>query len=619
MAGFCILCAVFAVSSLAVGMPFSDVGQQEGVEQREAPRMEREGSLRAMRMRRKTSGGVDSARFKSYMDLHRLEEAAEMVSIHQLRRPEMIVEYCACLALYVCLGVIYYRLACGWSFINSFYFIAICLTTVGYGDVLPQSSSCRGSKLFTGFYALVGVFLLGIALGIVQNKLADSSAEIAKQANEKAEELAKQANKTAEEIAKRANKTAEKVAKRTSKITGTVSPSAAPASALPASSPASASACDASTQSSAELKMSNTQDEYSNLVRGIVRSFMITAFILLFGTVAFHLLEDLSFSNAFYLSCITASTVGFGDFSPQTPKGRLFCIAYVLVGAATIANVLQSIASVPVARHQHALERKVLNQFGNTLDKKELVALTHQGAHPNVCTKSEFTLGMLVKLNKLQRSDINDCVALFDKFDLTGDGLLSEADIVNDDDAEIGGGRRESRPEAAVLAGGIRSSGRHSEKVAPEELGLEHASRLRKRSASVTAFDVHSACVGRYTIGSTEIVTCCRGGALFRIVMTCLSALRYKEFHSAERLLVLAFRSANERGKDKQLASHDACAQAELKLEDTINTLAASVAELKHAARSKRAIQTDDDDGNATATVANDDDAVQPLSSPCET
>ena len=100
--------------------------------------------------------------------------------------------------------------------------------------------------------------------------------------------------------------------------------------------------------------------------------------------------------------------------------------------------------------------------------------------------------------------------------------------------------------------------------------------------------------------------------------MTCLSALRYKEFHSAERLLVLAFRSANERGKDEHLASHDACVQAELKLEDTINALAASVADLRHAARSKReGIQIDDNDGNAAAAVANDDAALQPLSSHC--
>jgi hypothetical protein len=461
-----------------------DIQNAEQESERET-QMEREGSWRAKRMRKETSGdGVVSARFKSYMDLHHLEDAAEMISIHQLNS-NPVVEYGVCLALYVCLGVVYYTWACDWTFINSFYFIAICLTTVGYGDVLPQSSSCRGSKLFTGLYALVGVFLLGIALGIFQNKVQDSAEEVAKQANKKAEEMA------------------EKVAKRTSMISTSMtgmSPSAAPGSAHPASSPASAIACDDSKQMTAEPKMSDTQEEYSNLLRAIVRSFTITAFILLFGTVAFHLLEGLSFTNAFYLSCITASTVGFGDFSPQTPKGRLFCIVYVLVGAATIANVLQSIASVPVAMRQHALERKVLNQFGNRLDKKELVALTHQGAHPNVCTKSEFTLGMLIKLNKLQRSDIGDCEALFHKFDLTGDGLLSEADIFNEGDEERQDPGQDSRP---ALAGGIRSNGgRYSGKVAPRELGTDPTPLLRKRSASVTALDVHTACVGDIRYGA---------------------------------------------------------------------------------------------------------------------
>ena len=83
---------------------------------------------------------------------------------------------------------------------------------------------------------------------------------------------------------------------------------------------------------------------------------------------------------------------------------------------------------------------------------------------------------------------------------------------------------------------------------------------------------------------------------------------------------MLAFRAGKERGKKGQLASRDACSEAEVKLEDTINALAASVAELKHAARSKRAIQIDDHGGNITVTAVaasnNDDAALPALSSP---
>ena len=41
---------------------------------------------------------------------------------------------------------------------DSFYFSAVTLTTVGYGDLAPSTS---GSKLFTVFYLATGITLLG--------------------------------------------------------------------------------------------------------------------------------------------------------------------------------------------------------------------------------------------------------------------------------------------------------------------------------------------------------------------------------------------------------------------------------------------------------------------------
>jgi voltage-gated potassium channel len=42
----------------------------------------------------------------------------------------------------------------GWSVIDSFYFSVIALTTVGFGDLTPQSDI---GKLFTAFYVLGGI------------------------------------------------------------------------------------------------------------------------------------------------------------------------------------------------------------------------------------------------------------------------------------------------------------------------------------------------------------------------------------------------------------------------------------------------------------------------------
>jgi len=59
-------------------------------------------------------------------------------------------------------GTVFYRDVEGWSLLDSFYFSAITLATVGYGDLVPTT---LGGKLFTVFYVFAGV---GIIITFVQ-------------------------------------------------------------------------------------------------------------------------------------------------------------------------------------------------------------------------------------------------------------------------------------------------------------------------------------------------------------------------------------------------------------------------------------------------------------------
>ena len=67
-------------------------------------------------------------------------------------RPVFI--YAACL---IVVGAIVYHWLEGWNWVDSFYFVVITLTTIGYGDLSPTTQL---SKLVTIFFALNGVAIL---------------------------------------------------------------------------------------------------------------------------------------------------------------------------------------------------------------------------------------------------------------------------------------------------------------------------------------------------------------------------------------------------------------------------------------------------------------------------
>ena len=59
------------------------------------------------------------------------------------------------------LGTVVYRILEDWSWVDSFYFSSVTLTTVGFGDLSPTTTV---SKLFTVFYIFSGISLIGAFL-----------------------------------------------------------------------------------------------------------------------------------------------------------------------------------------------------------------------------------------------------------------------------------------------------------------------------------------------------------------------------------------------------------------------------------------------------------------------
>ena len=67
--------------------------------------------------------------------------------------------YLAGLAILVlAMGTVVYHYIEDWSWVDSFYFSSVALTTVGFGDFTPTTDA---SKIFTVFYIFSGISLVG--------------------------------------------------------------------------------------------------------------------------------------------------------------------------------------------------------------------------------------------------------------------------------------------------------------------------------------------------------------------------------------------------------------------------------------------------------------------------
>jgi voltage-gated potassium channel len=72
----------------------------------------------------------------------------------------------------------------------------------------------------------------------------------------------------------------------------------------------------------------------------------VTATLITCASVFYHYVEGWGAIDSIYFAVMTISTVGYGDFSPQTVAGKIFTIGYVLVGLGVFVATASAIANV---------------------------------------------------------------------------------------------------------------------------------------------------------------------------------------------------------------------------------------------------------------------------------
>ena len=90
------------------------------------------------------------------------------------------------------------------------------------------------------------------------------------------------------------------------------------------------------------------------------------------GAVVFSFLEGWPFIDALYFAVISITTVGYGDIVPTTTAGKLFTVAFLLVGVGLALYVINTITERVLGVYKKT-ERLVkrLSQREKELERRE--------------------------------------------------------------------------------------------------------------------------------------------------------------------------------------------------------------------------------------------------------
>jgi voltage-gated potassium channel len=98
-----------------------------------------------------------------------------------------------------------------------------------------------------------------------------------------------------------------------------------------------------------------------NLKRRLIDIGIVFGLIITLGSIGYWLIEGWSWLDAFYMSIITVTTVGFGEIHPLTPAGRLFTAVLIVLGVAGITYAFSALTNYVIA-----------GELGGILEKRRM-------------------------------------------------------------------------------------------------------------------------------------------------------------------------------------------------------------------------------------------------------
>jgi potassium channel subfamily K, other eukaryote len=293
-----------------------------------------------------------------------------------------------------------------WTVVDSVYFAVVTFTTIGYGDLIPLSHAAR---FFTCVYALSGVTCLGIAIGVVSANIAEARDKAVREAKEKDKVRALALFRT------------DSMARLSAEPSRTRSFGAFGGGCGNAGCHADDAALGLCTRFVNWLSDIPRPTGAAKVLAG----FLVVLLVL--GVFGAFISRDPAIGAAeiVYFLVITATTLGFGDVAPTSQPGRLATAIFIPLAVGTMGHWLAIVAKYIVDQRQQAF-RQTLQAEGISLADLQAMDTDDDG---NV-SRAEFLEFMLLAMNKVDKSLLEELRAHFDRLDSDRSGALSKDDLI---------------------------------------------------------------------------------------------------------------------------------------------------------------------------------------------
>jgi potassium channel subfamily K len=167
--------------------------------------------------------------------------------------------------------------------------------------------------------------------------------------------------------------------------------------------------------------------EYVALYEALLRAISMIGGTVVVGTVFFAFLVDShNIVDAIYLSCMTVSTVGYGDIVPTNMYARIFGCFYAVGGTLTFGSAVSGFIGALSEYRMLAKNEETLNN--SVLDYETFLKADADGS--DSVSKEEFVLFRLTQMGVIPSKLRERAEQQFDRMDADGSGDLTMEDII---------------------------------------------------------------------------------------------------------------------------------------------------------------------------------------------